>query len=102
ERGFETIRTCGLDRETLRVARQGAAQDAHDECRLLLKNQHDLDALKRLVKFGTPERAFAGVVRAIAHELLGVPWHKLEARANVCRCGPALSIGPRLSIDGTR
>ena len=81
ERGFETIRTCGLDRETLRAARQPFVEDAYDECQLLLQRPDDLEALRRLVRLGAAHRSFASAVRSVALELLGVSWRELEQRA---------------------
>jgi len=81
ERGFETIRTCGLDRETLRAARQPYVKDAYDECMLLLQRPDDRDAIRRLVRAGAEHRIFASAVRSVARDLLGVSWHELEAAA---------------------
>jgi len=81
ERGFETIRTCGLDRETLRAARQPYVEDAYLECQRLLQRPDDLEALRRLVRLGADRRSFASAVRSVALELLGVSWRELEQRA---------------------
>lgn len=78
---FETIRTCGLDRETLRSARQPLVEDAYLQCEWILQHPEDAEAITRLLRMGEKRRSFASAVRSIATEMLGVTWSELEAAA---------------------
>lgn len=83
-RGEATIRTCGLERETLRRARQGIAEDAHrfaDRLVAALKrDDYDRawDAVRDLLALGDEKRAHAGMVRSIVSTELGYSWEDLR------------------------
>lgn len=79
--GYETIRTCGLDRESLRRARQEKARKAY-------KLAHDLntttdeqkinETLRDFYELGRDEYAHSGMVRAIFEDLCGLSWTQLK------------------------
>ena len=78
--GFETIRTCGLDRESLRDAREEKARKTYD----LLQRLSSADGAKAkehmrdLVELGRVDYAHAGMVRAIFEDVVGTRWRLLE------------------------
>jgi hypothetical protein len=78
--GFETIRTCGLDRPSLLLSRLEKARKAHFLVhRLQTMDGPELDeALADLRRMGQKEYHHAGMVRAIFEENVGMPWQKLE------------------------
>jgi hypothetical protein len=84
DRGAATIRTCGLDRESLRRVRQRTAFDVHRHIDRLLDALHDnnlrraLDAADDLLSLGDEERAHAGMVRSIVFSELKHPWGGLQ------------------------
>jgi hypothetical protein len=84
DRGEATIRTCGLDRESLRRARQGITEDANRHAaRLQLAVRRDdlrraLDAVDDLLSLGAERRAHAGMVRSIVSAKLDCTWLDLE------------------------
>lgn len=84
DRGDATIRTCGLDRETLRRSREGIAGDAYRHVDRLVSalNQDNLeragDAVADLLSLGGEERAHAGMVRSIVSLELRYRWADLE------------------------
>lgn len=79
--GFETIRTVGLYREPLCDERAEVAGDVYQ----LLRDYADGDeheqqrAIRDLFKKGNENRSFAGVVRAIVEQELGMTWEALVA-----------------------
>jgi hypothetical protein len=86
-RGRETIRTCGLHRESLRKVRSGIAGDTCREVRwlrdALLEGDHR-DAWKstqRLLSLGGAERPHAGMVRSLVLSQLSLRWRDLELLA---------------------
>lgn len=88
-RGEATIKTCGLDRESLRRAREGIAMNTYryvDRLLFALKT-NDLSkahwAVEDLLSLGAETRAHAGMVRSIVSEKLGYDWvdvKRLEKR----------------------
>lgn len=81
--GFETIRTCGLDRESLRRARSEKAQRAYYLLTELNETgQNDKDKLTRiLTDFHTlakDEFIHSGMVRIIFEQGSGMKWSDLE------------------------
>lgn len=78
--GFETIRTCGLDRETLRQSRADCARKAHRLMDRLERHVSD-DEFERFLDdvrdLGASDRPHAGMVRAIFEERTGLDWYAL-------------------------
>lgn len=85
--GFETIRTLGLDRESLRNARE---EKAHTAFRLARDVKDMLDLRERTLDeilneildsldIGREEYAYAGMARVILEQELGVDWTELES-----------------------
>jgi hypothetical protein len=78
--GRETIRTCGLDRESLRHARHGVAEDTHRLVgRLQLaiannKHQRAAESAEDLALKGNVDRDHAGMVRSIVRTELKLGW----------------------------
>ena len=87
--GLETIKTVGLDRPSIRFVREPFVSDAYQALRELadagLRGDASAEerALRDLVRMGGAERQFAGAVRAIAEQELGVRWDEIEAAAAV-------------------
>lgn len=81
--GRATIDTCGLDRESLRVARYPVADDTLVDCEAVLvamrtRNWPWLHAtLDGLCRTGGDDRPFAGTVRAVMSERLRVAWARM-------------------------
>jgi hypothetical protein len=86
-RGLETIKTVGLDRPSIRLARRPFASDAYQALREFSTAVDAADdvgqtrALGTLVRIGSPDRQFAGVVRAIVQQELSLSWSDVEAAA---------------------
>jgi hypothetical protein len=84
DRGQATIRTCGLDRESLRSARYHTAADTyrHSQRLLVAVNKGDRagiqNAIEDLLSLGDEKRAHAGVVRSIVMTVLGCKWDQLR------------------------
>jgi hypothetical protein len=79
--GRETIKTCGLDRASLRLARLEKAQRAHSLVQEIRKADTDekLDeALRDFRRMGSELFDYAGMVRAILLRECGVRWEDLE------------------------
>ncbi len=79
--GWETVKTCGLDRQTLRVRRAPTIRlvlylidRLADPDVMRMKRQ---EALRDLLALGADDRDFAGVVRIIAEQELDQPWAEL-------------------------
>ena len=85
--GLETIKTVGLDRPSVRFVRRPFVSDAYQALRELADARARGDdageerALRDLVRLGDAERQFAGAVRAIVEQELGVAWKDVEAAA---------------------
>lgn len=85
--GEATIRTCGLDRESLRKAREGIAADANRHIDRLLKALAEDDyksarnAAEDLLSLGSERRAHAGMVRSIVRCKLKASFSDLPALA---------------------
>lgn len=83
DRGVETIRTCGLDRESLRRVREGFAEDAYRHVKVLqvsivARDHHRAsDAIKSLLSLGDNRRPHAGMIRSIVRAELGCDWSQL-------------------------
>jgi hypothetical protein len=87
DHGRETIRTCGLHRESLRRARQPIALDAFryiDRLRCALVD-NDFEkvriAVEDLLSLGTEDRPHAGMVRSVVLSELGYRWGDIESLA---------------------
>lgn len=76
--GWETIRTVGLDRQHLRTLRGREAGRAHDAVDKFEEGEQ-ASARRDLLRLGAVERPFAGVVRAIVEQRLGVHWEVFAA-----------------------
>lgn len=83
--GLETIRTCGLHRETLRSSRQREASEA---CLFIRRIDRELQqpvwnerklriAVGRLVRIGAPSKPHAGMVRILWSQQMGLSWKHL-------------------------
>lgn len=87
-RGKATIETCGLDRESLRSARQGLARDTYRHVQRLEKALADADhtkahhAIEDLLSLGAKHRAHAGMVRSIVNVALNISWRDLSRLKN--------------------
>jgi hypothetical protein len=80
--GYETIRTCGLDRESLRRSRQEKARRAYKLAKDLSESADDHtygQTLRDFYELGRDEYVHSGMVRAIFEELCGLSWEKLKA-----------------------
>ncbi len=80
DQGRETVRVCGLWRESLRDARSEKAQQTYD----LIADLDGPDfgrAMGRLADLGTADKPFAGMVRAIVRDNLDLDWSVIEASA---------------------
>jgi len=80
--GYETIRTCGLDRPSLTVARFEKAQRAHQLLKDLARHalgsiEHD-KALEDFYKMGKKQNDHSGMVRSIFEQNTGQKWSQLE------------------------
>lgn len=87
-RGRETIRTCGLYRESLQRARRPIAEDTFRLVRRLmgaLDAEHwetAQSAARDLLSLGDARRSHAGMVRSIVLSQIGIRWPDLDALAN--------------------
>jgi hypothetical protein len=77
--GWETIRTLGLERESLQVRRRRGAARVHDLVRQLVETVGEArDRTKRdLHALGSPDAEFAGMVRSIFEARTGHRWTDL-------------------------
>lgn len=86
-RGLETIKTVGLDRPSLRVFRRFPISDAYQAIRELADARASGNAaaedraVRDLARLGESGRQFAGCVRAIVRQELGLTWDKVEEAA---------------------
>ncbi len=84
DRGRETIRTCGLHRESLRKVRSSLAKLVHGEVTWLLQTLRAGDhgaawkSTKLLLSLGAESSAHAGMVRSIVLSQLARRWPELE------------------------
>jgi hypothetical protein len=79
--GFETIRTCGLDRESLRRSRSEKARRAYKLAHDLNNTNDQLEIteiLKDFYELGRDEYVHSGMVRGIFEDLGGLSWKKLK------------------------
>jgi len=87
--GQETIKTVGLGRPSICFRRRDQTSDAYQALRELAEASKNGDAagearaLRDLARLGQARRVFAGCVRAIAQQELGVSWRDIEAAAAV-------------------
>ncbi len=79
--GFETIRTVGLDRESLRAAREEKAKRIHALIRQLRAADSDdvKQILERIIELGDPRYHHSGMVRIIFERLTALDWSELES-----------------------
>jgi hypothetical protein len=83
--GYETIRTCGLDRESLRDSRKEKAVRAYNLIVKLDKvtsEQQVLEIFKDFHSLGDEETIHSGMVRIIFEDYSGMSWDKLERKIN--------------------
>lgn len=78
-KGGETIATCGLDRESLRKAREDVADWAVRMAGRWLRysgqgHPDERESLDDLLRFGADRRPYAAVVRAVARRVTGLAW----------------------------
>ncbi|MEP7124076.1 MAG: hypothetical protein ABJE95_24325 [Byssovorax sp.] len=84
-RGEATIRTCGLDRESLRRARAGIAADAIRHVsrleKALAEDHHVVahHAATDLLQLGSGDRPHAGMVRSLVRSRLKLSYRELDA-----------------------
>jgi hypothetical protein len=79
-RGFETIRTCGLDRPSLRNIRGGIAREAYaltDRLRTVDAPSQLRDILYSLYLKGVETNRHPGMVRIIVEQRSGLTWPEL-------------------------
>jgi hypothetical protein len=79
--GLETIKTCGLDRPSLRLARMEKAQRAYSlvqQIRTAGADEELDEALRDFRRMGNELFDYAGMVRAILLAETGVRWEDLE------------------------
>ncbi len=84
--GTETIKTCGLDRESLRSSRHEKAVRAHRLLRNLLASKTAIQTQTILDDFhelGKIEYEHSGMVRSIFEQSTGMKWRDLEAKISV-------------------
>lgn len=82
--GSETIKTVGLDRPSLRFAREPFLSDAYQALHEFADAKSEADtnrALKDLVRLGSDNRQFAGAVRAVVEQELKMSWKQVEEAA---------------------
>ncbi len=85
DQGTETVRVCGLWRESLRDARSEKAKQTFDLI-AELEDAQDQDlgrVMRRIAKLGAARNAFAGMVRAIIKTELDLDWSQIEAASRV-------------------
>jgi hypothetical protein len=79
--GYETIRTCGLDRESLRRAREWTALRVYKLARELNAATDERVINEKLRDFyheGRDDRIHSGMARAIFEDLCGLSWAQLK------------------------
>lgn len=86
DEGMATIEVCGLWRESLRDARSEKAALVYDYLQeyaeAIAGGEDTTKILRRIVKAGAEDKVFAGMVRAIVRQELGLTWSQLEAAAD--------------------
>jgi hypothetical protein len=79
--GFETIRTCGLDRESLRFARMEKAMSSYFLLARLFKTD-DAEEISQILcdffKLGDDRFVHSGMVQSIFEDYSGMSWADLE------------------------
>ena len=80
DKGKATIDVCGLDRETLRDARQEKAERAYLILAEYLMSEDPSD-LKAILKSGSIEYEHAGMVRSIIYHEMGFTWEQFTILA---------------------
>lgn len=79
--GYETIRTLGLDRDSLREAREDVARTAHQlirELRQAASEEEKRELLSTIHDLGRARRPYAGMVRIIFEVETGDYWASVE------------------------
>ncbi len=84
-RGRETVRTLGLDRETLRKKRAkitGRMYQIMDQAldRLLAGEEPDPSEMRAILRKGEAEEDYAGMVRIVFEQSMPMTWAELEQR----------------------
>lgn len=82
--GFETIKTCGLNRSTLIKARKEKAEYIHMKLKNISKasKSETIELLKDIYYWGKKEHAFSGMVRIIYEQNTNTTWKELELLVN--------------------
>lgn len=83
--GYETIRTCGLDRESLRRSRKEKAVRAYSLIVKLDKasnKQQIIEIFKDFHSLGNEETIHSGMIRIIFEDYSGMSWDDLERIIN--------------------
>jgi hypothetical protein len=85
--GFETIRTLGLDRPSLRGQRATLARNIHRKIDALASSSpaRRRDLLDDIYDAGDSAQAFCGMVRCIFRDRTGMTWDELEERMRVAK-----------------
>lgn len=81
-KGFETIRTLGLNRERLSASRREQAQPVYQILATLERDPSEparTTAIDDLLRLGDHRRRHAGTVRILTEQALGLAWTDLEA-----------------------
>lgn len=81
EYGFETIRTCGLDRESVRYSRESIARRAHRLIREILHSNDETEierALWNIFELGDDQEPHSGMVKCIYEQSIDEKWKDLE------------------------
>lgn len=79
KQGFETIRTCGLDRPSLSNLRRGIALEVYEQTDRLesLRGLELKDILQALYWKGKKTNQHPGMVRIIVKQRAGLSWHEV-------------------------
>ena len=77
--GFESIRTLGLQRESLRKDRERVARQVYQLITQLNKGS-DFSVVENLLVLGNPEEPYAGMTRMLFEHEIEMSWDELEER----------------------
>jgi hypothetical protein len=83
EHGKATIEVCGLDRESLREARQEKAELIWDLILDLATSAGSQRSLRRILRAGREDADHAGMVRCIIKAQLDLDWFELETAVDM-------------------
>ncbi len=81
DRGRATIETCGLDRESLRNAREEKAQRMDRLLREFLGTADNLEKqniIREIIEMGKQDYAHSGMIRSMIYHEFELTWRDLE------------------------